>query len=687
MQIEKRVVDNRNQCALAKIVGAQSQWTFRVAWRSKRYSAYPRDLRFCGVDFPYLKFGFGSPWTWRVDLAAHETAKGAAIMTQGYEEFGVGKLPFIRNRYFFFSDPELLYQEGEFHHYGRTTYTIAGIEPQWMSLHPQLDFASLHLNGVTIHWQFSPKPISGDLEQSPGECIFEFDSPKVEAVVMWSREATPHFPSFKSTTKTLSLERQGDPPHATPVETTDKSRCIDSADWISLPEGEAIVTGTAAIRGDAIRFKPGLWDLALRRVTGDTVELGMSRVFCLDRWAESREFPMLKPYLIRGLRSLRERMLFDVVPEDDPSEEYKWGTGTWPRCYSVLALDYFGLSEAAYGYLQFMLDISLQFEPLDGCRHLWDVFSISGAYWGDELYSIDSQGIKLYEAGKFYSNHREDRYGEALRTEHYHTLKDWCRWIECYMDSDGLILDATESNVWNVGFGSFSQAAAAAGVKLFSNIAQDGGHAEDAHYFSSLARKLVEALNCQLYSDAENSYLGIEPGIGDCYTTYIPCNARADGKGNRPNRIGLSCYSLAPSFFLQDPEVGILPPDDPKADQTLRLVLKHLGDPFDPRIVRWHVGPSHMGYGQGQLLMALLYTGRHDAFRERLQGLFDVSCREIGDPHLMQEVLNRAGMPNRGNKAHLTYYPLVIAYLIKRARDHGDLSFVSDLRLCGEAFS
>jgi len=43
--------------------------------------------------------------------------------------------------------------------------------------------------------------------------------------------------------------------------------------------------------------------------------------------------------------------------------------------------------------------------------------------------------------------------------------------------------------------------------------------------------------------------------------------------------------------------------------------------------------------------------------------LFDVSLRETGDIYLMQEVLARAGRPNRGNKAHLTYFPVMASYL------------------------
>jgi len=126
----------------------------------------------------------------------------------------------------------------------------------------------------------------------------------------------------------------------------------------------------------------------------------------------------------------------------------------------------------------------------------------------------------------------------------------------------------------------------------------------------------------------------------------------------------------------------LLAPDDIRAQETLNLALKYLGDPFDPRVVTWHIRrlEGHLGYGQGQLLMALLYTGNESEFRRRLQALFDVSTREIGDVYLMQEVLARPGNPNRGNKASLTYYPLMAAVLAGLPGQRGIMQkFIPDL--------
>jgi hypothetical protein len=93
-----------------------------------------------------------------------------------------------------------------------------------------------------------------------------------------------------------------------------------------------------------------------------------------------------------------------------------------------------------------------------------------------------------------------------------------------------------------------------------------------------------------------------------------------------------------------------------------------------------------MGYGQGQLLMALIYAGNKEEFQNRLKALFDVSLRETGDIYLMQEVLARAGSPNRGNKAHLTYFPVMAAYLAALAEDRneGENRFLPDLMVIEE---
>ena len=254
------------------------------------------------------------------------------------------------------------------------------------------------------------------------------------------------------------------------------------------------------------------------------------------------------------------------------------------------------------------------------------------------------------------------------------------------MSAEGLILDVTESNVCNRGYGAFTQAPAAAGIKLFVNIAADKGLQADVAYFTGVVASLMAGLNGRLFGKGGNPYWNIPEEIGTCYTTYIPHQEQADPKGNRPKPIGLSCYSLAPNYFLQDPDVNLLTADDPRAMETLALAVKYLGDALDPRVVRWHIAkphPSHMGYGLSQLLMALVYAGNYSEFQTRLKGLFDVSSKEVGDVYLMQEVFARSGNPNRGNKAHLTYFPVLADYLGSLTRHHrGEVNgFIPDLKV------
>ena len=258
------------------------------------------------------------------------------------------------------------------------------------------------------------------------------------------------------------------------------------------------------------------------------------------------------------------------------------------------------------------------------------------------------------------------------------------------MSEEDLVLDITESNRWNRGYGSYTQAPATAGIRLFVNIAADQENREDAEHFAHITERLASGLSNHLFGSAGNPHFSIPDNVGECFTTYLPHQPFPDTNGCLPERIGLSCYSLAANYFLQDPDVGLLAADDPRAKETLRLALEHLGDPFDPRIIRWHLPrphPSHLGYGQGQLLMALIYAGDSGEFRRRLRALFDVSLRETGDIYLMQEVLARPGCPNRGNKAHLTYLPVMADYLAKLVENAGEHSsgMLADLSVLSES--
>jgi len=574
----------------------------------------------------------------------------------------------------------MIYEISEVKHLPKKEYVISGVDAQELEVDPLLNQVQYRHAGVVLCWQFSPRPVFAERDANTGDWIFEFESDRVETLIQWSNEQNPSFLHFASISDEIAIIHTSGKRGTRSYPAREKQQCLEPDEQLLPPEGELFLTRPASAP------KSGLWDLAVRRIASGTISLGDTRIFSLGKVLQSDQFPMFKPYLVRALRSLVERRVFNVVPEDDPDQYYKWGTGTWPRCFSIQCLDEFGFPAEAYGYLEFMLDISHQFDDFDGVPHLWDSFFINGHYRGDELYDINGHAIKLYEAGKFYLNHRQDAYGEKLRQEHYQTLKGWCTWIEQHISAEGLVLDITESNLWNRGYGTFTQAPAAAGIQLFINLAADNENKEDIDHFSGVVAWLMAGLNNVLYGKAGNPYLAIPDEAGECYTTYLPFMEMPDSSGSRPQRIGFSCYSLGANYFLQDPQVGLLQVDDFRARETLRLALELPGDPFDPRILRWHLPqphPSHLGYGQGQLLMALIYAGNYEEFQNRLQALFDVSLRETGDIYLMQEVLARSGSPNRGNKAHLTYFPVLAAYLVTitvDSRGSGN-KFLPDLKI------
>ena len=666
MRLQTNKVNFRKQNAQVKLQGKTLSCVIETDWKSEYKGAYIKTPCFGGISLPHLRFGFARPWNWMLDLNVFETEAGIMTLSQGYRELTGRRIPFMRNRTYFWREHEMIYEVTEVKHLPKREYAITGVNPDSVEVDPLLSYVRYRYDGVVVCWQFSPKPVYAERNWDTGDWTFEFESDRIETLIQWSNETNPSFLQFESISKEISNIHTSSRRGERSYQAEEKHQCLEPDEQFLLPEGEIFINGTENRNGRMTTMRNGLWDMAVRRIVNDKVFLGDTRIFSLGRIMETDEFPMFKPYLVRALRSLKERRVFNVVPEDDPDQYYQWGTGTWPRCFSVLCLDYFGFHDEAYGYLEFMLDISHQFDDFDGIPHLWDSFFINGNYRGDTLYDINGHSIKLYEAGKFYLNHRKDVYGQKLLNEQYETLKGWCTWIEDHMSEEGLVLDFTESNVWNRGYGTFTQAPAAAGIKLFINMAADKENKEDAEHFTDIVTRLMSGLNNYLYGKGGNPHYNIPDEVGNCYTTYVPYMELADSKGNRPNRIGLSCYSLAANYFLQDPDVRLLNADDTRANETLRLALEHLGDPFDPRIIRWHLSkphPSHMGYGQGQLLMSLIYAGNHEEFQRRLKALFDVSLREIGDIYLMQEVLARSGSPNRGNKAHLTYFPVMSAYL------------------------
>lgn len=677
--IATKTIDPRTHQAYVELAGKTFGVKLDTDWSAfePERGACPREWSFMGKPFKQVRFGFNEHWNWTMDLDVRMTDQGVVALSQGYREIRGGRIPFMQVVRFFWSDPEMLYEVSESRHLNQNDYVVGlegdGDRARWL---PEMRALVYEREGVTVCWQFSPMPVNVRHDQGRG-WICTFDGSRVETLVTWGRSESYHLRPFESISPALQtvevVNRAGEKRSLILAE---KHRCLEPEDRLVWPGEDAIVTHVLSRAEGTAVIDRGLCDFSVRQATPERLALGSGRVFSMAVLAQSDTSPLIKDFLVRAMRSFVERRIFNVVPEDDPREEYLWGTGTWPRCFSVLSLDYFGFHQEAYAYLEFMLDISRQFAYRDQCAHLWDSFYMTGQR--REIYcDINGHSIKLYEAGLFYMNHRRDERGQMLLREHYETLRQWCAWIEKNMHDNGLIYDRTEANIWSYGYGVFTQAPAAAGVKLFLTMAADNGKPEDAAHFQVVLKRLQAGLDL-LYGDAGNSEIGVPEGVGNCFLTFLPWAKMEPGRKG----LGLSCYSLAPNFFLLEPQVGLLSKDDPRIIATLDLALKYLGDKNDPRIITWHVrnNLAHIGYGQGQLLMALIYAQRPEEFRARLQALFEITQAALGDKYLILEVLGRPDVPNKGNKAHLSYYPVIVAHLAGISHDQGILKdFIPDM--------
>ena len=686
---EQLVIDAKysnliEQKAFVRIKGNTFQTELESDWKAFNpdRGSYPRNWTIYDIYFRDLKFGFNSPWDWIFDLSVYETDKGIVTVSKGYQTVIGGRIPYSKIIRFFWNKPEMLYEVSESFHIDKNKYIINITDSASVYLDSQGSRLCYSSNGIDIWWQFNIRPLKVEFDRKKG-FIFTFDKNRIETLVTWGEKGSYKLKSFLSVSKEVEEIRVSSTKEKSRIYmVNEKHTCIEPDESFQLLMNDYMLTGVDETRNKQIFLKPGLHELAIRKIEQDTIKAGGSTLFSLNSLVESPSTPQVKSFLIRALRSLNDRIIYGIVTEDDPTQGYLWGTGTWPRCYSILCLDYFDLHEEAFNYLEYMLDISKQFIFKDKIAHLWDSFFMTGERRDQtlSLYDINGHSIKLFEAGKFYLNHRNDQYGRKILENHYETLKEWCLWIELHINDKGLILDCTESNIWSMGYGVFTQSPAIAGIKLFTEIAKDKNMRADVDHFTKTVERLVNGMDNYLYGDCENEFLNIPEGAGMAYITSLPSNIPGPGFSNK--RIGLSCYSLAPHFFLLDPDVKLLNKNDPKIVNTLKLSMQYLDDANDKRIITWFVrnNLAHIGYGQGQLLMSLIYGNQPDEFRKRLKALFDITEASIGDKYLLPEVLGRPDTPNKGNKAHLTYYPYIIAYLSGISHNGGILKeFIPDI--------
>ena len=680
--IKYKYLNIKEKKAFVKLQGSTFSAEMETDWQ--RYNptnrdidrgAYPKKWSIYGNFLPNLKFGFNKPWEYIFDLDIHETKNGIITVSKGYQTVVGSGIPYSKITRTFWNNPEMVYEVSESNLAKYNRYFIAGDDSALFKIKNSISY---HKNGIIICWQFYPEPKSITFIKNEGY-ICDFDTNRVETLITWGKQDSFRVKTFQSASNEMGkLKVQSINGQSRIYEVNEKQQCMEPGESIQLPDNEFMLTNIDTIRNNRMFLKQGLHEFVIRKEDKEKIVLGGSTFYSLNTIVDSKSVPDIKSFLVRALRSLSDRIIFGVVTEDDPTQDYIWGTGTWPRCLSILSLDYFGFSADAYNYLEFMLNVSRQFEFKDKNAHLWDSFYMTGDR-REVYYDINGHSFKLFEAGKFYLNHRNDEYGKKILDEQYQTLREWCYWIEEHIEKTGLILDLTESNVWSYGYGVFTQAPSIAGIKLFIEMAKDKKQTNDVAHFSKVVNTLLTSMNELLYGDCENHFLNIKKGIGNSYTTYIPNKSLSV-----ESKIGLSCYSLAPHFFLLDPDVKLVDKNDIKITSTLDLSLDLLGNINDKRIINWHTmnNISHIGYGQGQLLMALLYTKKPVEFNERLTALFDITKSSTGDKYLIPEILGRPDKPNKGNKAQLTYYPYLVAYLGGLSHTGGIMKdFVKDLEV------
>lgn len=668
MRLHQYRLDKVNLQGSAKVKSDTYCCSMQADWMTEHGNPIIENTHYYGTDFGDFGFCPVDKELYTMDIQAAEVNGNVIVNSQGYKNTSPTFMPYIRTTRYFLDHPEMIYEVIDTYHLPEKRFVFSGIQGCFKT-GDRLESIDYFYNGIHVNYQFSPAPVYGHaLSESQWEC--QFDSSHIEVLVQWTDCDNFDFLNFESIRDDVSIVKVMSKDQERIYNLHDKHDCILPGEKLVLPAGEVISNGVLHKQDGKAVVKKGLSDLLVRQVCNNTVRLGHGKLFKLDRMADDSVHPMFNGYLVRTLRSLCERIVFSVVTEDDPTQYYLWGTQTWTRCYTLLSLDMFGFTEEAFSFLQYCIHNSKRAFAWDGIAHLTEAMKVRGELIGAR--DLNGCGIKMFEVGKMYLNHRNDEIGAYIRSK-YDILRDWCIWVEKWTNADGLIFDDTESNVWSTGFGVFSQAPCIAGLQLFLTIFRDCEKTADVVRFSDLIQKLMQGMQNHLFGNAGNPYLGYSPDMGECYTTYIPYEAPDDRK-----RIGLSCYSLAVGYFLQDPDVALLSPSDEKVMQTLRLVMEKTGDFRNEGIPSWHTQiMPHMGYGISQLMASLIHAGMYDVYEKYLEILFDVSQKEVGDAFLMPEVYGRFGNPNRGNKAHCTYFPL-IAYEIAHSGMDQNVKWVQE---------
>jgi len=369
---------------------------------------------------------------------------------------------------------------------------------------------------------------------------------------------------------------------------------------------------------------------------------------------------------VEVIRSMLQRRVFNVIPEEDPRGEMIYHHGFWPRnlyAYGLFCFGFQGLGVKmvkTYGYL------------MEKYRFLFDSYSLYGQeVFSNPLVSISNDGVGFYlfQTGKILL-----RRPDLLDEDFKRGIKKAVTWLNYATHWNGLIFDKTEAvdhcrSERLVG-NPYTQSICMAGLKIISEALEECGEKE-------LSREAREVYERQL-----RGFMELYGGIG-----YF-----RDLTYKNPDKPGLSTYSMpAPGCFLLDPELeesslrGLV-------SETMRIIMSKCVEPGNRWAITGGTGRIGLSYAQLGTAAALLNIGAIDDAWKVLNEILEYA-ESTGLKYILPEVVvlktheeeyRRAreehrriapwlyndkteGLPgwpcNPGNLIHMSYY-LFVADLI-----------------------
>ena len=286
------------------------------------------------------------------------------------------------------------------------------------------------------------------------------------------------------------------------------------------------------------------------------------------------------------IRSMLQRRVFNVIPEEDPRGEMIYHHGFWPRNLYAYDLLCFGFQELGvkmvktYGYL------------MEKYRFLFDSYSLYGQeVFSNPLVSISNDGIGFYlfQAGKILL-----RRPDLLDEDFKRGIKKAVTWLNYATHWNGLIFDKTEAvdhcRSERLAGNPYTQSICMAGLKIISEALKECGEKE-------LSREAREVYERQL-----RGFMELYGEIG-----YF-----RDLTYKNPDKPSLSTYSMpAPGCFLLDPELeetslrGLV-------SETMRIIMSKCVEPENKWAVTGGTGRIGLSYAQLGTAAALLNLGAID---------------------------------------------------------------------------